>query len=130
HPQRRGAEQAALRCHHRPGRCPPQHPGRPPAQEDREDRISYHLSSHIYYHIIKRPFSGPPFLCESSTLPLFSLYLISSINYDLFLNSSVILLLSKVHCNANQNTCTVASTVCNSCQVMTTFSFLMDRICQ
>merc|ERR1711963_1137980 len=36
HPQRRGAEQAACRCDHRPGRCPPQHPGCPPPQEVRE----------------------------------------------------------------------------------------------
>jgi hypothetical protein len=38
HPQRRGAQQAAVRCDHRPGWCPPQHPGCPPAQEVREDQ--------------------------------------------------------------------------------------------
>ncbi|CAI9536708.1 unnamed protein product [Staurois parvus] len=35
-PQRRGAQQAAGRRHHRPGRSPAQHPGRAAAQEDRE----------------------------------------------------------------------------------------------
>ncbi|MEQ2273543.1 hypothetical protein XENORESO_005539, partial [Xenotaenia resolanae] len=37
-PQRRGAEQAAGRSHHRSGWRPPQHPGCAAAQEDREAR--------------------------------------------------------------------------------------------
>ncbi|POS82378.1 histone 2A, partial [Erysiphe pulchra] len=35
--ERRGAEQASVRRHHRPGRCAAQHPGRAPAQEDGEE---------------------------------------------------------------------------------------------
>ena len=34
----KGVEQASLRCHHCPGRCPAQHPGCPSPQEVREDQ--------------------------------------------------------------------------------------------
>ncbi|POS82101.1 histone 2A, partial [Erysiphe pulchra] len=39
HPQRRGVEQTPVGRDHRPGRSVAQHPGRAPAQEDREEGL-------------------------------------------------------------------------------------------
>ena len=43
--QRRRVEQAPLRCHHRTGRCPPQHPSCASPQEDPEatEQVNEHL---------------------------------------------------------------------------------------
>ena len=53
-PQRRGAQQAARRSHHRPGWCPPQHPGCPSPQEEVNSLAGRPLTK------TQRLFSEPP----------------------------------------------------------------------